>query len=45
MMEAMSLTWRTVYPDWQFVLWTDEDNLALVEHRFPQWSELYRSFK
>jgi len=29
--------------EWEYVLWTDEDNLELVKTRFPEWLETYQS--
>lgn len=31
-------------PDWQFKLWTDEDNLRLVEEHYPHMLELYNGY-
>jgi mannosyltransferase OCH1-like enzyme len=39
------LTWhqkvKSLHPSWQVKLWTDEDNLALVEQHFPHLLEIY----
>lgn len=32
---------QTLHPDWEYKLWTDEDNLAFVEKEFPEYLELY----
>jgi inositol phosphorylceramide mannosyltransferase catalytic subunit len=32
---SMAETWKRDYPDWSYVLWTDADNLALVQERYP----------
>ncbi|TAL78742.1 MAG: glycosyltransferase [Beijerinckiaceae bacterium] len=37
-------TWRRLHPDWQYRLWTDADLADLVESRFPEYSDIYRSY-
>lgn len=37
-------TWRCLHPDWQYRLWTDADLADLVESRFPEYSDIYRSY-
>lgn len=37
-----SLSCRRKHPDWEWVVWTDEDNLALVQTHFPWLEEAYR---
>ncbi|KAK9234067.1 nucleotide-diphospho-sugar transferase [Lipomyces kononenkoae] len=39
--EAWSRSCREENPDWQWVLWTDEDNLNLVAKYFPWFLEYY----
>ena len=34
--EKWSKSCRDLHPDWEWVLWTDEDNLALVE-KYAEW--------
>jgi mannosyltransferase OCH1-like enzyme len=34
-------SWRVKHPDWEWVLWTNEDNRALVEARAPWFLETY----
>jgi hypothetical protein len=34
---------RLDYPDWQWVLWTDDDNEELVQKLFPQLLDVYRA--
>ncbi len=36
--------WQALHPDYEYRLWTDEDNLAFVEREFPEHVPLYRSF-
>jgi inositol phosphorylceramide mannosyltransferase catalytic subunit len=38
---AWSRTWRQHHPAWKWVLWTDEDNLALVKKHFPWFLDTY----
>jgi inositol phosphorylceramide mannosyltransferase catalytic subunit len=39
--QKWSDTWRVNHPDWEWVLWTDEDNQALVNKYFPWMKETY----
>lgn len=39
--QRWSDTWRSNHPDWEWVLWSDEDNKALVERYFPWFKEPY----
>jgi len=39
--QKWSDTWRVNHPDWEWVLWTDEDNQALVDKYFPWMKETY----
>jgi mannosyltransferase OCH1-like enzyme len=34
-----------LHPDWQVILWTDEDNLALVNQYFPHLLESYNALQ
>ncbi|MFW2389369.1 MAG: glycosyltransferase [Polyangiales bacterium] len=36
-------SWKRLHPDWEYRLWTDEDNDALVENEFPSLLDLYQS--
>ncbi|KAK9234257.1 nucleotide-diphospho-sugar transferase [Lipomyces kononenkoae] len=40
--EAWSTSCREQNPDWEWVLWTDEDNLNLVKKYFPWFLEYYQ---
>lgn len=37
----MSATWKSCYPSWKYVLWTDADNRNLVEKHFPWFLQRY----
>jgi len=39
--QEWSDTWRTYHPDWEWVLWTDADNRALVKNHFPWFKDSY----
>ena len=39
--QAWSMSCRTLHPNWEWVLWTDEDNLNLVRKYFPWLEESY----
>lgn len=34
---------RDLHPSWDYKLWTDKDNLALVSRAVPQWLPLYQA--
>ncbi|KAA9039299.1 hypothetical protein FW778_10740 [Ginsengibacter hankyongi] len=36
---------KALHPDWKIILWTDEDNLALVTKFFPDLLEIYNSLQ
>jgi len=36
-------SWKRLHPDWEYRLWTDADNDALVDDMFPSLLDLYRS--
>ncbi|KAF8606290.1 hypothetical protein BDV93DRAFT_521119 [Ceratobasidium sp. AG-I] len=38
---SMMSSWRNVYPDWEYVLWNDDDNLELVKTFYPEWIDAY----
>lgn len=42
--EKWSLSCREKHPDWEWVLWTDEDNLTLVRTYFPELEVIFNSF-
>ncbi|MBN1364690.1 MAG: hypothetical protein JW976_07800 [Syntrophaceae bacterium] len=33
-----------LHPDWEFRLWTDDDNMLLVERDYPDFLSLYKSY-
>lgn len=36
-------SWKTLHPDWEYRLWTDEDNRELVRSHYPQFLSFYDS--
>jgi mannosyltransferase OCH1-like enzyme len=38
-------TWKRMHPNWEYKLWTDADNLKLVEQDYPWFLKTYNSFK
>lgn len=36
--------WKTKHPTWAYRLWTDADNLELIQTKYPHLLELYNSF-
>lgn len=34
-------SWLETHPDWEYRFWTDDDNLALVEHDYPEFLGFY----
>ena len=43
--QTWSDTWRSNHPDWEWVLWTDQDNKALVDRYFPWFKEAYEELR
>ncbi|KAG6031840.1 hypothetical protein E4U41_007413 [Claviceps citrina] len=39
--QQWSLSCRRKHPDWEWVVWTDEDNLRLVRQHFPWFEDVY----
>ncbi|KAJ3081106.1 hypothetical protein HK102_002580, partial [Quaeritorhiza haematococci] len=39
-----SSSWKRLHPTWEYRLWTDDDNRALVESHYPWFLETYNSF-
>ncbi|DAZ94760.1 TPA: hypothetical protein N0F65_011576 [Lagenidium giganteum] len=40
--ESWMRTWRQHNPDWTYVFWDDDDNLAIFERLFPQFADVAR---
>jgi mannosyltransferase OCH1-like enzyme len=38
-------SWKQKNPEWDYRLWTDEDNLNLVKNHYPQYLDLYNSYE
>ena len=43
--EKFRESWKAFHPDWEFRLWTDEDNMLLVEKDYPDFLHLYMSYE
>jgi mannosyltransferase OCH1-like enzyme len=43
--ERWSSTCREAHPDWEWVLWTDEDNANLVRKYFPSFLKSYQAMQ
>lgn len=43
MFANLSLSWKTCFPSWKHILWTDEDNLQLVRDYFPWFLPRYQA--
>ncbi|PRP76523.1 glycosyltransferase family 32 protein [Planoprotostelium fungivorum] len=43
--ERWSGSWRTYNQNWRWILWTNEDNLAICERYFPWFLEKFKSMK
>lgn len=39
--EVWRQSWRSTHPTWDYALWTDEDNDALVREKYPEMWEAY----
>lgn len=42
--QKWSLSCREKHPDWEWVLWSDDDNLTLVRTYFPELEAVYHNF-
>jgi len=42
--EKYSQTWKELHPDYQYILWTDENNLKLIEEEDPSFVDAYNSY-
>jgi mannosyltransferase OCH1-like enzyme len=38
-------SWTQLNPEWEYKLWTDEDNRNLIKDHYPQYLELYDSYE
>ena len=38
-------SWLKKNPDWEYKLWTDEDNRNLIKEHYPQYLDLYDSYQ
>lgn len=39
-----SQTWKDLHPDYEYILWTDEDNLNLIKEQDPSFLNDYNSY-
>ena len=39
-----SQTWKDLHPDYEYILWTDEDNLNLIKEEDPSFLNDYNSY-
>lgn len=37
-------TWKKYHPDWEYKLWTDEDNRKLISTKYPWFLKIYDSY-
>lgn len=37
-------TWKTNHPDWEYMLWTDEDNRKLIETHYPWFLSVFDAY-
>ncbi|MFA0812841.1 glycosyltransferase family 32 protein [Microbulbifer epialgicus] len=42
--ERFQSEWIDFHPDWEYRLWTDEDNRRFIEKEYPDFLELYDSY-
>lgn len=40
----LSQTWRSIHPDWEYILWTDKMNFQFVEKYYPEFMDIYLSY-
>lgn len=43
--DAWRKSWVTQHPQWEFRLWTDKDNDALVQEHFPWFLSRYKTYE
>ena len=36
--------WKKFHPDWEYKLWTDEDNRSFIQDKYPQFLKLFDSY-
>lgn len=41
---SLSLTWKTFHPDWEFRLWTDEDNREFLRNHYSWFLPIYDNY-
>ena len=37
-------SWKKYHPDWEYRLWTDEDNRELIKRHYPEFLEVYDGY-
>jgi mannosyltransferase OCH1-like enzyme len=42
--EGLRKTWRRLNPEWEYRLWTDDDNLELVAKHYPWFLDIYKGY-
>lgn len=42
--QACVQSWRTHHPDWQYILWADEDNRQFVQTHYPDFLAFYDAY-
>jgi len=37
--------WKDLYPDYEYKLWTDEDNLNFIKNDYPEYLDMFLNYK
>lgn len=43
-LKAYVQSWKTLHPDWEYILWTDEMNRAFLSLNFPEFLKVYDNY-
>lgn len=43
-MESFTMSWKSDYPDWHYIMWNDEMIIDFVDKEYPELSDMFRRF-
>lgn len=43
-MESFTMTWKSDYPNWQYIMWNDDMIFEFVDKEYPEYSDMFRRF-
>jgi mannosyltransferase OCH1-like enzyme len=44
-LKAYVQSWKTLHPDWEYILWTDEMNRDFINLNFPRFLQVYDGYR